>query len=131
MGEMHNWWDAVKQLSAAHRFVDHQPETSRYARARQKLPYLIREGVYLGYSHRIPSDDRVEIAIWAPPADGKGPGYYCCFRLYLEDDMVIYASLFCFYDGTESSPSLRNLHEAEAYARANQFAKEADNENQN
>ncbi len=44
--------------------------------------------------------------------------------------MVMYASLFCFYDGTESSPSLRNLHEAEAYARTNQFAKETDNENQ-
>ena len=73
---MHNWWDAVKQLSAAHRFVDHQPETPRYARARQKLPYLIREGVYLGCSHREPSDDRVEIAVWAPPAEGKGPGYY-------------------------------------------------------
>ncbi len=128
---MHSWWDAVTQLSAAHRFIEHQPETPRYARARQKLPYLIREGVYLGCSHRVPPDDRVEIAIWAPPADGKGPGYYCCFRLYLEDDMVMYASLFCFYDGTESSPSLSNLHEAEAYARANQFAKETDNENQN
>ena len=131
MREMHSWWDAVTQLSAAHRFIEHQPETPRYARARQKLPYLIREGVYLGCSHRVPPDDRVEIAIWAPPADGKGPGYYCCFRLYLEDDMVMYASLFCFYDGTESSPSLSNLHEAEAYARANQFAKETDNENQN
>ena len=56
---------------------------------------------------------------------------YCCFRLYLEDDVVTGASLFCFYDGTESSPSLRSLYEAEAYARANQFAKEIDNENQN
>ena len=129
MGEMHDWWDAVKQLSAAHRFVDHQPETPRYAQARQKLPYLIREGVYLGCSHRASSDDCVEIAVWAPPADGRGPGYYCCFRLYLVEDVVMYASLFCFYDGTESSPSLRNLHEAEAYARANLFTKEIDNEN--
>lgn len=129
MGETHSWWDAVNQLSAAHRFVDHQPETPRYIRARQKLSYLIREGVYLGCAHRVPSDDRVEIAVWAPPADGKGPGYYCCFRLYLEDDVVTYASLFCFYDGTESSPSLSNLHEADAYARANQFSKKADDEN--
>lgn len=125
---MHVWWDAVKQLSAAHRFVDHQPETPRYALARQKLPYLVREGVYLGRANRV--DDRVEIAVWAPSPDGRGPGYYGCFRLYIEDDMVMYASLFCFYDGTESSPSLRTLQEAEAYARSNQFAKDTDDEDQ-
>ena len=129
---MHDsWWEAVKGLPETHRFVAHEPETPRYARARQKLRYLIRKGEYLG-STGVPEDEGwVEIAVWAPPEQGRDPGYYGCFRLFIEDGVVTGAVLFCFYDGTESSPSLSTLQEAQAFARANGFLKETDNEIQN
>lgn len=123
----YTWWDAVKQLPATHRFVVHEPETPRYARARQKLPYLIRTGVYLGWSDTTGEDDRLEIAIWAPPDQTSDSGYYSCFRLFIEDGMATGAVLFCFYDGTEASPGFTTLQDAETYARANGFARKADN----
>ena len=127
MGEMHTtWWEAVKTLPDTHRFVAHEPETPRYARARQKLRYLMRKGEYLGSSSAPPDEGRIEIAVWAPPDQGRGPGYYGCFRLFIEDGVTTGAVLFCFYDGTESSPSLSTLQDARAFARANGFVKEAD-----
>jgi len=123
-----DWWEAVKDLPAGHRFVTHEPETRRYARARQKLRYLIREGVCLGSSGPPESDGRIEIAVWAPPDQRRGPGYYGCFRLFLESAVVTGAVLFCFYDGTESSPSLSSLQDAQAFAQANGFVKEAGDE---
>ena len=130
MGEMHDdWWEVVKELPAAHRFVAHEPETPRYARARQKLRYLIREGVYLGFISAPGERSRIEIAVWAPP-EQRGPGYYGCFRLFIEDSIATGAVLFCFYDGTESSPSLPTLQDAQAFARANGFVKESDDGNQ-
>ena len=129
MGTTHtDWWEAVKQLSAAHRFVAHEPETPRYARARQKLKYLVRDGVSLGAS-RV-SADRIGLAVWAPPEHRRGPGYYGCFRLFIQDTVVTGAVLYCFYDGTESSPSLPTLQDAQALAHANGFVKETNDEAQ-
>ena len=127
MGETHeDWWEAVRELPATNRFVAHEPETPRYARARQKLRYLIREGVYLGLIRRQEDEINVEIAVWAPPDQRRGPGYYGCFRLYIEESVPAGAVLFCFYDGTESSPSLPTLQDAQAFARENGFMKESD-----
>ena len=116
------WWDAVQQLPPSHRFVSHEPETPRYARARQKLRFLIREGVYLGM--RLVVGDNVEIAIWAPPDSGRGPGFYACFRLFVDDRVTTGATLFCFYDGTESSPGFSSASEAQAFAQDNGFSKD-------
>jgi len=121
-----DWWDAVKQLPAVHRFVAHEPETPRYTRPRQKLRYVVREGIYLGSSDAS-IDEPIEIAVWAPPDHGRGSGYYCCFRLFSEYGIVTGAVLFCFYDGTESSPGLLTLQDAKAFALENGFVKEADN----
>lgn len=130
MGETHwTWWDAVRQLPASHRFVIHEPETPRYARARQKLGYVLREGEYLGASRK-PDRGQIEIAVWAPTHQGRGPGYYCCFRLFIEEGMVTDAALFCFYDGTESSPALSTLRDAQAVARENGFVREIEDGNQ-
>ena len=105
----------MRELPATHRFVAHEPETPRYARARQKLRYLLREGVYLGTADLADwRSGRLEIAVWAPPGQGRGPGYYGCFRLFLEGWLVTGAVLFCFYDGTESSPRLATLQDAQA-----------------
>ena len=118
------WWDAVTQLPASHRFVAHEPETPRYARARQKLRYLLREGVYLGATAGMGGERRTEIAVWAPSEYGSGPGYYCCFRLFIDAGVATGAVLFCFYDGTESSPGLSTLEAAQAFARENGFVEE-------
>ena len=127
MGKMHSsWWEAVKGLPETHRFVAHEPETPRYARARQKLRYLIRNGAYLGSSDASEDEGRIEIAVWAPPTQGRGPGYYACFRLFIDAGVALGAVLFCFYDGTESSPSLSTLQDASAFAQANGFAREID-----
>ena len=123
----YSWWDAVRQLPSSHRFVSHEPETPRYAGARQKLRYLIREGVYLGSTGVAAGGDVLEIAVWAPSDQGRGHGYYGCFRLFVEDGVTTGAVLFCFYDGTESSPGLATLQEALAYARDNGFAEEEGN----
>ena len=49
---------------------------------------------------------------------------FCC--LLIEGSVATGALLFCFYDGTESSPGLSTLQDAQAFARANGFVKEAD-----
>jgi len=126
MGEMHiSWWETVKDLPPTHRFVVHEPETPRYARARQKLRYLVSTGEFLGWI-RAPGDDEqsIEVAVWARPEQGRGPGYYGCFRLFIEDSVTTGAVLFCFYDGTESSPGLSTLEDAQAFADAHGFVRE-------
>jgi hypothetical protein len=116
------WWDAVSQLPPSHQIVAHEPETPRYQRAGQKLRHVVREGVYLGLSGD-PDDGLLEIAVWAPSDRGRGPGYYCCFRLFIEEGLVSAAVLFAFYDGTdESSPGFSTLQEARAFARSNGFS---------
>ena len=119
------WWDAVQQLPATHRFVAHEPETPRYARARQKLRYALRRGKYLGCNEDRLPNGRVEIAVWAPP-DGRNVGYYCCFRLFVDDGIATGAVLFCFYDGTEASPAIVSVEQARVFARDNGFSEEAD-----
>ncbi len=130
MGNLHEtWWDAVKQLPATHRFVAHEPETPRYARARQKLRYVVREGIYLGSTSQSEDDEQTEIAVWAPSAR-RGAGYYCCFRLFIEEGVTTGAVLYSFYDGTESSPGFSTLQDALAFAQANGFTKERDDGDQ-
>ena len=68
--------------------------------------------------------DNVEIAIWAPPDGGRGPGFYGCFRLFVDDGVTTGATLFCFYDGTESSPGFSSASEAYAYAQDHGFTRE-------
>lgn len=72
--------------------------------------------------------DDLEIAVWAPSDHSRGAGYYGCFRLFVEDGVATGATLFCFYDGTESSPGIASIQEARAYARSNGFMKENKNE---
>ena len=100
MGRLHiDWWETVKELPSRHRFVAHEPETPRYARARQKLRYLMREGNYLGSIGTHGVESRIEIAVWAPPDQRRGPGFHACFRLFIEDAVTTGAVLYCFYDG--------------------------------
>ena len=126
---MHDsWWEAVRELPESDRFVAHEPETPRYGLARQKLKYLIRKGEYLGATDASADEGRIEIAIWAPSIHGRGPGYYACFRLFIEDGGATCAVLFCFYDGTESSPAFSTLQEAQLFAQMDGFVREDSDE---
>lgn len=116
-----DWLAEVQRLTKERIFVQHNPPTPRYGRALAKLAYLIKESAYLGVRPYETAIGRVEIALWAPNPEGRGSGYYSCFRLFLEREVVTAALLFCFYDGTEKSPAFRTLTAAAEYARFNTF----------
>jgi hypothetical protein len=50
--------------------------------------------------------------------------------LFVDDGVTTGAVLFCFYDGTESSPGFSSLQEAQTYARSNGFTKETQDDTQ-
>ncbi len=116
-----DWLGEIQRLPRSWRAVQHEPETPRYARARAKLEYILREAVYLGTRKPERGLDAIEIAVWARPGHGRGFGYYCCFRLFLDKGTVSWAVLFCFYDGTEGSPGFKSVDTARAYARSHGF----------
>lgn len=115
------WLKAIRALPASRRAVQHQPETPRYARARTKLRYVLERGTFLGARQSELHQGAVEIAVWAPPGHGRGPGYYCCFRIFHQRDHEHFALLFCFYDGTEGSPGFKSVGSARIFANANGF----------
>lgn len=116
-----DWLQELRNLPPNRRAVQHHPETPRYARARAKLRYIIERGIFLGIRQHALSGNAVEVAVWAPPGHGTGAGYYCCFRLLLEQEEVAFAVLFCFYDGTERSPGFKGVSAARTFAAANGF----------
>lgn len=116
-----DWLSEIRALPKSRVFVEHNPPTPRYGRASAKLAYLLRHANLLGWRQVSDSDERVEIGVWAQNAEGRGPGYYACFRLYLDGDVVSLALLFCFYDGTEKSPGFRSLEAATEYSRSSGF----------
>lgn len=119
---MSDWLALLKQLPLSHVLVQHRPRTPRYDRAGSKLPYLLRESRLLGHRKPMPSSDTpVEIALWAPNPNGKGAGFYSCFRLFLLDGSPTLAQLFAFYDGTERSISLKSLSAALEFSRSHGF----------
>ena len=121
MVDVDDLWTQAVRLPRRLFFVLHEPETERYARAREYLKFLKESGKLLG--QRIPADeiDGLEVALWAPPPDGRGPGFYFCVRLYFDEGKVSLARLFCFYDGSERSPGFRTLDAAGAFASSNGF----------
>ena len=122
VGRTHrDWLSEIRALPKSRVFVQHNPPTPRYGRAASKLGYLLRSAVVLGVRREGAADERVEISVWAPNAEGRGTGYYGCFRLYFERDAVSLALLFCFYDGTEKSPGFRSVGAAREYSRASGF----------
>ena len=115
-----DWLARLQELPAEHVFVRHEPPTPRYGRAQAKLPYLIREAMFVG-SRTTSRSDAWEIATWARAGSGRGYGYYSCFRLFVQSDRPTVAVLFCFYDGTERSPGFKSFDAAAQYAAANGF----------
>ncbi|MDP2312418.1 MAG: hypothetical protein Q8P41_05895 [Pseudomonadota bacterium] len=115
-----DWLAKIRALPASQRGVEHEPpDTRRYATARQKLGYVLREATYLGAL--VVEPGRVEVAVWCPPGHGRGAGYYACFRVYVDGVEPPKAVMFCFYDGTDGSPSLRSMAAARAFAHARDF----------
>lgn len=123
-----NYLDQIKMLSSRQLAVEHQPETPRYSRARSKLRYVVDQGRYLG--KREVGERTLEIAVWTSPEQGRGTGYYSCFRIYFKNDEVIFAILFCFYDGTEKAPGFRSIESARSFAKSEGFYGD-NNENTN
>lgn len=115
------WLDEVRKLPRERVFVQHNPPTPRYGRAQAKLGYLLEASTLVGVRPHETLPHCFEVAAWAPRPEGRGHGYYTCFRLFLERDNVTLALLFCFYDGTERSPGLRSLDAARELARSNGF----------
>ena len=118
----HDWLALLKELPDDRIFVQHEPPTPRYGRAQTKLRYVLRASNYLGWRHsRGSAADSIDIALWSPPAHGRGHGYYTCFRLLRSDDEVVAGVLFCFYDGTEKSPGFKSRSAAQAFAEGHAF----------
>ena len=118
-----NWLDAVRALPKQALVVSHNPMTPRYDRALAKMSYLLRRSILLGERDADQHADAVEIATWAPPPTGRGDGYYCCFRLHLDEHgQVWFARLFCFYDGTESSHGFKSSQTARGFSRQQGFS---------
>ena len=116
-----DWLEVIRNLFPRQRAVEHNPETPRYSRARSKLRYVLERGFYLGERQNPLHENSVEIAVWAPPGHGRGSGYYCCFRIFLEDNEVTFTVLFCFYDGTEGAPGFKSIDSARVFAVSNGF----------
>ena len=120
-----DWLEELRRLAPDQRAVWHQPETPRYAKARQKLAYLIRAAQLLGCQPDPERSESTLVAVWAPPERGSGTGYYGCFRVFTEEKRPVFAVLYCFYDGTERSPGFKSLGAAVAYAEAQGFREES------
>ena len=84
----------------------------------------LERGIYLGERPHDTLDNAIEIAVWAPPVQQRGPGYYACFRLYLELGAPAFVVLFAFYDGTDASPALNSEDAARSYAQNQGFSDE-------
>lgn len=119
---MNDWLVKLKNLSLDKIAVAHEPMTPRYARAIDKRSYVIREGVYLG-SREIDFSSAIEVAIFAEnPMGRKKSGFYACFRIFYDIDKIpLLALVFCFYDGTESSPTIKSVEAAQVFAREGGF----------
>ncbi|MDQ3232465.1 MAG: hypothetical protein M3Q07_11635 [Pseudobdellovibrionaceae bacterium] len=119
---MKDWLAELQKLPLSKIAVAHEPMTARYARAIDKRAYVIREGNYLG-SRAIDFSNAIEVAIFAENPEGrKKSGFYSCFRIFHDSDQTpLLALLFCFYDGTESSPTIKSLEAAQAFAREGGF----------
>jgi len=115
-------WAQVRGLPARRIFVEHEPDTPRYQRARDCLDVILSQGLPLGVRRIADEPDAPqELALWVPPLSGRGSGAYVCLRVYSHEAEVTVAVLFCFYDGTEKSPVFRSYDAAVAYARDREF----------
>ena len=116
-----DWFSALLSLPPTRRTVRHRPLTPRYARANQKLSYLVRNSVFLGQQPDPERQNAVLVATWAPASTGRGSGFYACFRIRHADGKATSAILYCFYDGRDGSPSFKSEESARLFARQNGF----------
>ena len=101
--------------------VEHVPKSKRYNRAESLLDYIARHSAVLGTRK---TDERgrenaVEVALWSKNPRGQGCGLYVVIRFFYEKKASphpYWGALFCFYDGSDSSPCLRSPESARAYA---------------
>ena len=116
-----DWFSALCSLPPTCRAVRHRPLTPRYARASQKLAYIIDSCQFLGQQPDPERRHAMLVAVWAPPSTGRGSGYYACFRIRFSKDNATSAILYCFYDGTDGSPPLKSAESASHFARKHGF----------
>jgi len=120
-----DWLNAIRLIPRHRVLVEHEPETDRYARARQKLQYIIKVGRLVGTKST--SETVKELAVWAPSNSSGRSGYYACIRVFHKDDEVLYAILYCLYDGTDGAPSVTSASSARLLARSEGFLEENEN----
>lgn len=64
----------------------------------------------------------MELAFWAPSPRGQGPGFYWCVRAFMDqDDEIVGGVVFCFWDGSESSPGFSTIEAALSHATRDGF----------
>lgn len=121
-----DWIRALRELPEGAVWVQHRPHTSRYVRAAAKLVSVLRSAILLGL-RRAEHPQHTEIAAWSPPGDGRGCGFYCCFRVFGSPATGVNgAVLFCFYDGRDLSPGFRSLPAARSFAQSEGFQEDPD-----
>lgn len=120
---MNDWLGSLRAMPLDLVGVSHEPMTFRYSRAFDKRLYLLREGILLGV-RSASYKQSLEIALFAEHPNGNSKhGYYACFRIFLSDEnSVLSAVLFCFYDGTEKSPGFKKRDAASKYALEGGFS---------
>lgn len=118
---LRDWIEEIQSLPHGQISVEHEPPTERYARAAQKLRYVLREGSVLGTRQENEEGNLLELALWAPSASGRDCGFYTGWRIGLHEENAVLAVMFAFYNGKDSSICLKSVHAAKDFAKSNDF----------
>jgi hypothetical protein len=115
------WNQILTRLSAlGSLIIAHEPEdTRRYQRARTQVRYVLRVSVPVGMRPAVGHEDyALEVMMWCRAPDGRRCGVYTVFRIVISEEEPVFATLFCFWDGTDASACFKDLQSAKAYALA-------------
>lgn len=111
------WLPQLRQLPPQRVVVQHEPETARYKRARRYLTHVVRSSSCVGVRAAPEGpENAVEAVLWCRSPVGRGCGFYSGLRVYVADGAVVFAVLFCFYDGRDASPCIKSLEGAQTVA---------------
>jgi hypothetical protein len=120
-----NWLTVLQSLNRAGCLVvKHEPDdTARYERARTQLPFVLKRSHILGTRFSVGHEDyAIDVACWCQSPAGRACGFFTVFRVIADANAPSWATMFCFWDGTDSSPCFRGTDSAKAYALQQGFA---------
>lgn len=115
------WRQVLASLSdSGSLIIAHEPEdTRRYQRARTQIRYVIRVSIPVGVRPAVGHEEYAfEVMMWCPAPDGRRCGIYTVFRVVIFEGEAVFATLFCFWDGTDRSACFKDMQSAKAHALA-------------